>query len=233
VSKLSMTPTVIRFRARRSGPEADLEDAIVPQLHDLFGERTTPNWVGRSIPVGAGLPDLVSASHRPELLAALSLTKSDGYLLAYLRTVSGARLETILRRTDKSERAVRKRLGVLAETGAVLERRGVFRIASAWRDILLEIVAVEAKISDWRAAVRQAARNRIFAHRAYVALPARLAHRVRHEPEFGHRGIGIIGVSNEAECTIVRIARHTVPIVWAYYYELAFVIGDSYGGGPK
>ena len=54
------------------------------------------------------------------------------------------------------------------------------------------LIAVEAKLQDWRSALHQAFRNRCFAHRSYVLLPKRVALRAhRYAAEFDRRHVGI------------------------------------------
>jgi hypothetical protein len=61
-----------------------------------------------------------------------------------------------------------------------------------------EIVAVEAKLRRWREALQQAYRNRCFAHRTFVVLPASTAYlALRYEFEFRRRGVGLLVVSDD------------------------------------
>ena len=54
------------------------------------------------------------------------------------------------------------------------------------------LIAVEAKLEDWRTALHQAFRNRCFAHRSYVLLPKNTALRAyRYSGEFDRRLVGI------------------------------------------
>lgn len=55
------------------------------------------------------------------------------------------------------------------------------------------IVAVEAKIKDWRKAIRQSYRNRLFADRVYVALPSEYASSaITNIAEFRRASVGLI-----------------------------------------
>lgn len=54
------------------------------------------------------------------------------------------------------------------------------------------VIAIEAKLQDWRAAMHQAFRNRCFANRSYVLLPKNTALRAhRYVGEFDRRRVGI------------------------------------------
>jgi hypothetical protein len=54
------------------------------------------------------------------------------------------------------------------------------------------VIAIEAKLSDWRSALHQAFRNRCFANLSYVLLPKETAVRAsRYDGEFERRQVGI------------------------------------------
>ncbi len=54
------------------------------------------------------------------------------------------------------------------------------------------VIAVEAKLADWRTALQQAFRNRCFAHRSYILLPKTAALRAHcYAGEFDRRQVGI------------------------------------------
>jgi hypothetical protein len=68
-------------------------------------------------------------------------------------------------------------------------------IASTRED---SVIAVEAKLHDWRSALHQAFRNRCFAHRSYVLLPKYTAVRAhRYAGEFERRQVGICYLEEE------------------------------------
>ena len=76
-------------------------------------------------------------------------------------------------------------------------------------------------MQDWRRAIDQATRNSIFAHRSYVALPARVARRITADRGLRTFGIGVLAVEGDGSLRVVKSARRGSPRVWQYYYELA------------
>ena len=60
------------------------------------------------------------------------------------------------------------------------------------------LVAVEAKIKNWRRAIRQAITCLLFADNVYIALPEEFIHRVNLD-EIGRFGIGLIQVNSKTE----------------------------------
>jgi hypothetical protein len=112
-------------------------------------------------------------------------------------------------------------------SGAVCEKSGLFSLTPLWRDVLPEIVTIEAKIKNWQEAVEQAARNRVFAHRSFVALPESLARRVRSEGILQRLGLGLLSVGDDLGTRISRRARRHRPRVWSYYYKLATLLATD------
>jgi len=215
-------PDVSFFRPRIDGPELRIEDAVVSKLTEIFGRTDWPLWVGGSVPIGAGFPDIVSVWYDPQVATLADFPTSDGHILAYLHSVRRATLETIANRLQFSSADVAVRVDQLTAS-AVIDRttENAFSISSAWRKILPEVVTVEAKVSDWQAALQQANRNRIFAHRSFVAFPESVAQRVSGKTGFELHGVGILSVTDNGDVTVFRPARKNRPSVWDYYFHLA------------
>jgi hypothetical protein len=74
------------------------------------------------------------------------------------------------------------------------------------------VIAVEAKLEDWRTAMHQAFRNRCFAHRSYVLLPKSTAVRAhRYAAEFDRRQVGICYLEN-ADIVVLHPATECDPL---------------------
>ncbi len=72
-----------------------MQDVVVHRIPELFS--TSQNsWTAASLPLGAGVPDLVVVSYDPQVLALTHVDLTDAQILAYLRAVRKARLETIV-----------------------------------------------------------------------------------------------------------------------------------------
>jgi hypothetical protein len=217
--------SITRFRESRPGPELAIETVVAERLPDLLGESSGGSvWRGASPAIGAGMPDLVFAWHGPEVWQLCGAHDTASALLGYLRSVTRARPETLSTRLGLPLGPVREALECLVQRLVVSEVLGCFALSAGWKNILPEIVAVEAKVSNWKKAVQQAARNRVFAHRCFVAVPATLAWRVCSDPWVKKLGIGVVSVTEAGDATIERKARYDEPLVWAYYYHVASLI---------
>lgn len=216
---------IAHFGRRVSGPEEALEVAVGERLPDLFGPADLNRvWAASSLPLGAGKPDLIFARFEPRVFALANMHISDTQVLAYLRVVRRARVETISERMSRPEPIILRSLEFLLRVKAVEEDDKVFSIVPEWKHVLPEVISIENKVSDWRRAGIQAARNLIFSHRSFAAFPHEVAVRVRKKSFFCQHGIGVLGVMENGDVSLVRRARHCMPRVWSYYYELAAVI---------
>jgi len=78
-------------------------------------------------------------------------------------------------------------------------------------DIESRVFAVEAKVSDWRTALKQAFRNLFAVDMSYVALPETCTTRVDSRL-FKETGIGLLEVDGDVKCLIEPIpSRYTIP----------------------
>lgn len=226
VPTLTAAPKVTYFRPRRYGPESVIEDLVAAHIPSLLTRRRHKCWAAGSVPVGAGMPDLVIVAYERLALALADSDLSDTQILGYLRAVRSARLDTIASRLRVPSRATTRRLYRLVDARAVrVTADETFSLTPTCRDVLPEIVTIEVKVAQWRRAVEQARRNRIFSHRSFVALPSPVAERVKDELAFRSFGLGIIAIDESGAFSVVREARRTRPVVWSYYYRLASLIG--------
>jgi hypothetical protein len=215
---------VTYFRARRPGPEAAIESAVARSIPELFSTADRRFWVAASLPVGAGMPDLAVMEYEPEIVALADAGLPTVKVLAYLRAVRRARLETIMIRVGQPEKTVLRCLENLVRDEAVDGSSDVFAISSIWRRILPDVFTVEAKVVNWRKAIVQALRNRIFAHRSFVALPERVADKVREDAAFHDLGLGLLSVAADDRVSVFVQAERREPRVWTYYYQLAAAV---------
>ena len=214
-----------RFRRATLGPELHLEQQVLEGVVDLLGCEPSRSWVGRSLPLGAGMPDLAVVVFDPCLAAAKDGSHRDAAVLAYLRRVSCATVATTAQRTGLKEQVVYESISRLAGVGAVCRSGEGYRLNQRWRSILSKVVAIEAKVSNWSGAVSQAIRNTVFAHQSFIAIPEHVAFRAPLDTACARFGIGVLAVGDEVR--IVRRARTQRPKVWSYYYRLAAVVAED------
>lgn len=74
------------------------------------------------------------------------------------------------------------------------------------------VIAVEAKLQDWKFALHQAYRNTCFAHRSFVLLPKAAAmNAFSFVGEFERRGVGLCYIE-DADLVILHDSPHAPPL---------------------
>lgn len=205
----------------------EIEEAVAGRVVELFQIPSDHLWIGRSMRVGAGAPDLTAASYLPVVSNLSGADKEDLDILAYLRVIPRAKVEIIAGCLQQSEQAISFRLRGLMKAGAITLIDNAPFLTRDWRIILPEIVTVEAKVAKWKRAVEQAVRNTLFSHRAYIAVPLKLAQRIKDQSIFKELGIGIVSSDDSGEVKISREARRAQPRIWRYYYGIAHQLARS------
>ncbi len=139
----SLTNELTHFRPRRPGPEATIQDILVDRIPHIF---PTVSWTGAFVPLGAGIPDLVVVSYCPQVFALARVDRLDAQILAYLRAVGRARLQTIAKRVGTSTKRARCQLDGLINAEAEPKRSCISfsshndsRISSSFRTSMLTL----------------------------------------------------------------------------------------------
>ena len=103
---------------------------------------------------------------------------------------------------------------------------GTLEIATEWdyrtgitdvlaRNVRGELIAFEAKLTDWRRAVHQAYRNTTFAQKAYVVLPSAVAVKAAHAADvFGRYKVGLCSVDDACINVLIEAPHNEVLIPW-------------------
>lgn len=107
--------------------------------------------------------------------------------------------EIIERVSFNSKHTVLKILKQLVEANIVTVNEGEYRASHSIAESTSEnVIAIEAKISDWKSGVRQAMRYKEYANYSYLAIyEEHIPACIGNIEVFKKLGIGLIGVSNE------------------------------------
>ena len=164
---------LIRHRQPRPGPESALVNRFLEHfpLTPMGSRRLT---VFQEPKLTSGLPDLVAALWDEPTAMRWTTTRAvlptQAVRLAHLMLLLGAQTAEQLAAAFQSK--VNKLLTYLLAAEVVTERGGVWSVVPPRTSFAVRrLVAFEAKISDWRGAIEQAALNRWFACESYVLLP--------------------------------------------------------------
>lgn len=163
----------LRFREPRIGPEQSLIDWFLSEKR-LVLRADHRIAVFREPAIESGAPDVVLVAWKPSIglnwsSARTELTKSDLRLL-HLLVQQGPQTTAALERLCRFPLATAL---TRLERAEVIRRRGRNWQARALRHIFAasQIIAIEAKMSNWRRGLEQAAINRWFASTSYLLMP--------------------------------------------------------------
>lgn len=186
---------------------------------------------------GRGVTDLVvldfaAAALNARLEASLAPVEvSLAYLVGALRA-AGAVTRDDVARLDRevSERTNRRGVSALQESGHVVEVDGLLSLHAAMVPTLDRLVAIEAKLRDWRGGLLQASRYHAFADQVYLAMPERAAHRLASEDRDVAEalGVGVIAVGGASRILLGsprRRPREAGVRAWAEESEIADFVG--------
>lgn len=87
----------------------------------------------------------------------------------------------------------------LVDCGYVSMREGVLSVSKRLPKVFERVVAVELKLSDWRAGLHQARRYQHFANKVYLALDSSYVHRVvPYTQELLAQNVGLLSVDSQS-----------------------------------
>jgi hypothetical protein len=172
-SNVALCDAGLSFRRSRSGPEQELVDWFLEQdvVRPGRGERVT---IFREPRLASGFPDIVAVVWKESVTsrwntARRDLTANDLRVVHHLALSGpqGAGALTLLFRSQV-ERSLERLLlaGMAHYSSGHWQARPLSKIFAARR-----IVAVEAKVGDWRAALDQAFINTWFTPESYILIP--------------------------------------------------------------
>lgn len=165
----------VTHRRPRPGPETDLLDGAL-RSGLPFGRRGKPVLL-REPEIGTGAPDLVAVYHRHGVAAGRSEALGELHfrVLHQLWRSGGTSLGELGLLINLSVKALERTVGELLDAELVWARGGHLSARSLASIFpARHIIAVEAKVSDWRGAIEQARMNLWFASESYILVPSRI-----------------------------------------------------------
>jgi hypothetical protein len=145
----------------------------------------------------------------------------------------GISIEHLCEKLGRSPAFVRSTLLNFLERSGYVAKVGKtgFARVNGFIPIASEIIAVEAKVSDWRKGAIQAKRYRWFADRVYLAISARYEHRVQRDVLQKH-SIGLLSVEKNSVIELLSSPtlaphdpdRHSFAAEWLWRYKRKAVL---------
>lgn len=231
-----------RTRASSSPAKARPEARVVARVKTYF--EAAGAFVAPELSLGWGRADLVAFELDREKCRARvrngqfrSLDRADHYRalrhMPELESGEHVSVAELCERLGRSASYVRASLVPFLERAGYAKRVGPGQLAkvNGFIPIAQRVIAIEAKVSDWRKGAIQAKRHRSFANRVYLALSSDYVHRVQLEVLRKH-GIGLLSASGFGVVEILASPdmppldpdRHSFSAEWLWRYRRAAVL---------
>lgn len=207
-------------RAKRKGPERDLVDRFVSEKKDELSKKALSYALFHEPELPTGFPDVVIVSYNPRIFETwktdrLKLNSLDIKILHHLNLVHGSDTE-----------GIEKQLGmdgkVLIQSLERLHSSDLIRwYAKKWmprsqrkKYAIRSIIAIEAKIKNWKSAFSQAEINRWFASESYILTPsAQPTERILQKSQ--KTGVGILIMPEKSRSKKIRNSlREEIPLCY-------------------
>lgn len=193
------------------------EKAFVKQLERIFIQEGF--LTKREVGVGYGIADLVLVKLNPTQCAIRIENRQFKPLLReeYFRTFkhlpdidsgeSPVDLNYLIQKTNLSKSFLKYSILKQLEKGGYVKRveKNFYFKINGWIPIAKEIIAIEAKMRDWKRGFLQANRYKSFANKVYLAVPSKVEHLVDKKLLQKHK-VGLIVLDTE------RNKKKTLPV---------------------
>jgi hypothetical protein len=170
--------------------------------------------VMREVNLGYGIADIVIALYGDiEKSRTMFLNSTQIRILSIVQNNPGITINSIKDSTKASSRLIRESLEILGgERLVTIVEQSIFPDES-YVSTLTTSIAIEAKLTNWKRALKQALRYKWFSERSYVCLPvANIKPALSNIDYFKKLKVGLISVSNDGGYKILYNPRPTKPI---------------------
>jgi len=165
--------------------------------------------------LGYGIADLVAVSYEDSTSIDREnfLEYFDVSLLSIIEKEHKLSFEDIVYITRSPEKKIISSLSSLVREGFVTLNKGRYISHKKYADILTDSVAIEAKLKDWKRALKQAYRYKWFSNKSFVFLPLEnIAVPRKNISLFQRYNVGLAGVSRASGIEVVYSPKPEAPI---------------------
>lgn len=180
------------------------------QFNLLNGEKQA---VFTELNLGYGIADIVLVGHKEENHDRKNFLAYFDISLLSLIGKEGVTFEDIVYITKSPERKIHSSLESLISDGFVVYRKGRYFSHKKYSESLTDSVAIEAKLKDWKRALKQAYRYKWFANKSFVFLPAEnLSVPMENIHLFKQYNVGLASVSADQGIEVIYEPKSEEPV---------------------
>lgn len=186
--------------------------------------------------MGYGRPDIILGegfqwTEYSDSALDILLDQANITILSCLYSRKPVKVSTLCRKVGSEQRLVQKRLNLLMDYGFVESVNGSGYIRCEYVEpSFSSLLTIEAKLFDWKKALIQASRNRLFSTYSYVLLDAKNAGAaLKSLEEFRRLDVGLAILSpNSTQAEIVFHPGKTKPISKTYFWLACALLYEEY-----
>lgn len=185
---------------------------------NLVEDRSFPTTLlRREVPVGNCIPDIIivrTETNETRGFWPKRWTHKHTHLVWLLRNHSQLSIDQIANLCYEPVSRISGAMHDMVRSGAMVEvYSDTFRLSDTFRKLTFEIIAIEAKLRNWREALTQARNYQRFANRTIVAMDFEFAPRDSFVlNEFKQHHVGLCAVSSSQIEWLIQSQIHEVPI---------------------
>jgi hypothetical protein len=130
-------------------------------------------------------------------------------------------IEQLSSKSGFTQESVRRLIGQLCRQGlAEAVSNDEYSLVEALACPMETVVSIEAKLSDWRRALRQAYRYKEYSHQSWVLLDgARAAAAIKDLAQFKKWNVGLASINNEGEIFLLHEPQTELPTSKARFWS--------------
>lgn len=193
------------------------EKALVEKLVNDLQEKYGTQYIVKELRSGNNIADIVCATDLERTNIVF-----DEYYNAYFYFNSIYKhkkicLDEFMLSNEKANRKFYHFLKELEELGYIKIDNNYITTIKKVDAVTKNIIAIEAKLADWRAGLEQAVRYKQYANEVYVALSSENVHKVDRQ-QFINLNIGLMSVSDGKLKIVIRAKRQQVEKLDVQFY---------------
>ena len=147
--------------------------SITERPHKFLVKKNYPIKILKEINLGYGVPDIIIAQHNSQRSNGKKiLGYFDLSILKLIENIKEIKIQEIINATRASRSTITKSVNKLIESGYVAANNDKYFIVNNYKSVLVNSIAIEAKLYNWQRALNQAYRYNWFSNKSFVILPS-------------------------------------------------------------
>lgn len=180
--------------------------------------RGNPHYINitTELNLGYGIPDIVVTQYNKKGIRKGSRKEALDYfdisILKIIESKKEVAFEDIFKVTKSSKHKIKTSLSKLLEDNLISCKREKFFSYKNYTNVLTDSIAIEAKLKDWKRALKQAYRYKWFSKRSFVFLPEEYSQPAfKNKDAFQKLNVGLAIITKDKEIKILHEPKEEKP----------------------